>query len=152
MEPHNALGIRIVELPCCKMAMAAGDDLQEFDRWWSAVDKQRVDKFFPRDFMYYDSAQNQLVWLYALPPEALETCPYPLLDFAGGLYAVAVSVDQDDAEGERVYHAIQEWAKHSDHFSLDESPDRPSLFHVITSPAARAKMNRGQLDIYVPIR
>jgi hypothetical protein len=152
MEPHQALGVRIVELPRCQVAMAAGDELQEFDRWWSEVDKQRVDKFYPRDFMYHDSAKNQLVWLYALPPEAIDTCPYALIDFAGGLYAVAVSVDQDDVDGERVYQMIQEWIKNTDYFELDESPDRPSLFHVITSKSARAKMNYGQLDIYVPIR
>lgn len=38
-------------------------------------------------------------WLYALPPEALDACPFQLVDFAGGLYAAAVSVDQDDGAG-----------------------------------------------------
>lgn len=84
MSSHNALGIRVIELPACKMAVAAGAALPEFDRWWSELDKQRADKFYPRDFMYHDAQMNQLVWLYALPAAYGELCPYPLHDFQAG--------------------------------------------------------------------
>ena len=68
------------------------------------------------------------------------------------VYAVAVSVDQDDADGERVYREIKEWVKTGDCFAVDESQDRHTLFHVITSDSAYQKMQYRQLDIYVPIR
>lgn len=152
MMPTTTVGIRVIELPACKMSVASGADLPKFDSWWTTIDAQRIDRFYPRDFMYHDSTMNQLVWLYALPPDAMDTCPYPLVDFAGGLYAVAVARDQDDADGERVYRAIQEWVQETDSFALDERPERPSLFHVITPNAAYEKMRYRQLDIYVPIR
>jgi hypothetical protein len=82
----------------------------------------------------------------------MATCPYPLVAFAGGLYAVAVSRDQDDTDGERVYRAIQDWVQQTNAFVLDEQPKRPALFHVITPPAAYDKLGYRQLDIYVPIR
>lgn len=152
MASHNPLGIRVIELPECTMAFAAGDELQEFDRWWSELDKTRADKFYPRDFMYHDAQMNRLVWLYALPPAYRESCPYALLDFPGGFYAVAVSIDQNDADGERVYQGIKGWIEASGNFVVDESQDRPSLFHVITSDRAYVKLTYRQLDIYVPIR
>ncbi len=152
MASDNPSGIRIIELPSCRMASASGADLQAFDEWWTALDKKRVDKFYPRDFMYHDSSINQLVWLYALPPEAVGACPYKVVDFMGGLYAAAVSVDQDDADGNRVYQAVRQWLEESGRFVVDESQDRPALFHVITSDEAYAKMRYRQLDIYVPIR
>jgi hypothetical protein len=152
MTPNNPLGIRVIELPGCKMASAAGADLEQFDRWWSEVDKKRVDKFYPRDFMYHDSLVGQLVWLYALPQENADAGPYQSFAFPGGLYAVAVSVDQDDTDGERVYQQIKEWIKTGASFVLDETQDRHTLFHVITPDGAYQKMKYRQLDIYVPIR
>ncbi len=148
----NRTGIRIVELPAARMASSLGHDLDEFDAWWSALDKARSDKFYPRDFMYFDKKMNDLVWLYALPATDIDTGGFQLVDFKGGLFAVAVSIDRDDVDGERVYGEIQAWIKESGCFSLDETEDRLSLFHVITSDEAASKMGYRQLDIYVPIR
>lgn len=148
---HNA-GIRVIELPSCRMACSVGASLEAFDKWWTEIDKKRTDKFYPRDFMYHDAKENRLVWLYAMPPEHPSLSGYPLVDFDGGLFAAAVSVDNDEADGERVYGLIKEWIHHSGYFALDESERRHTLFHVITSDAAYAKMKFRQLDIYVPIR
>jgi hypothetical protein len=152
MTPTTTVGIRVIELPSCTMSVASGPDLPEFDTWWTSIDAQRIDRFYPRDFMYFDSAMNQLVWMYALLPDAIEACPYRLVDFAGGLYAVAVSRDQDDTDGERVYRAIQEWIQQTGYFVLDERQGRPTLFHVITPNTAYEKMHYRQLDVYVPIK
>jgi DNA gyrase inhibitor GyrI len=102
--------------------------------------------------MYWDERTSQLVWLYALPLGQIASCPYQTVDFEGGLYAVAVCVDQDDADGERVYQAIKDWVAVTGVFAPDESSARPTLFHVVTSDAAFEKLKQRQLDIYVPIR
>jgi hypothetical protein len=147
----NNFGVRIVELPACRMATSKGHDLDEFGRWWSALDKTRVDKFFPRDFMYYDAKAGELVWLFALP-EGASAGAYDVIDFAGGLYAVATSKDNDDADGERVLNSIKAWVKTTGAFADDESDTRPTLFHVITPNAAFEKMGYRQLDIYLPVK
>jgi hypothetical protein len=152
MTATTAIGVRAVELPPCRMCMAAGEDLPAFNTWWSAIDAKRTDKFYPRDFMYHDPGRNQLVWLYPLPPEATAACPYPSIEFAGGLYGVAVSRAEDDVDGGRVYRAIQEWVKETNAFVLDEGSERRTLFHVITSDATYQKLRYRQIDIYVPIR
>lgn len=143
-------GIRIVQLPPAKMATSG--NLEEFDQWWSEVDKKRKDKFFPRDFMWFDGEAEKLVWLYALPEGETDTGGYSTLDFAGGLYAAAVSRDEDDADGQRVYGGIKEWVENSGVFMLDEGPGRYTMFHVITSDEAYKAMGYRQLDIYVPIK
>jgi len=126
---NNLFGVRVIELPACKMATSKGHDLAEFDQWWSSVDKTRVDKFFPRDFMYFDKPASELVWLYALPAGTTAS-QYDVVDFAGGLYAAAISKDNDDEEGDA----------------------RPVLFHVITSNGTFEKMKYRQLDIYLPVK
>lgn len=145
-------GIRIVKLPPARMATSGGKDLEAFDAWWSQVDRERKDRFFPRDFMWYDEAEKKLVWFYALPDETADTGGYDVVSFPGGLYAAAVSRDQDDADGERVYAGIKEWVGQSKALALDEGPDRPALFHVITPDEVFQAMGYRQLDIFVPVR
>lgn len=147
----NPSGIRIIELPQCTMATSHGHTLEAFDTWWSALDRTRTDRFYPRDFMYYDSAASQLVWLYALPYGA-DSGPFQTIGFAGGLYAARISKDGDDADGERVMHEIKRWVSDTGYLADDEGPARPTLFHVITSDSAFAKMKHRQLDIYVPVK
>lgn len=145
-------GIRIVELPAARMATSGTRDLEGFDQWWSAVDRERTDRFFPRDFMGFDPDTQRLVWYYALPESVSDTGGYDTVDFPGGLYAACVSRDQDDQDGERVYQAVKEWVQQSGCFVLDEGAGRHTLFHVITSDAAFRAMGYRQLDLYIPIR
>ncbi len=151
-EPHVNHSIRIIDLPACKMATSRGHSLDEFDRWWSALDKQRNDKFYPRDFMFYDFEAQELVWLYALEDRVTGPIPFDVIDFPGGLYAAAISRDQDDVDGNRVAAEIKEWVKASGCFELDDDVKHPELFHVITSDRAFEKMKYRQLDIYEPIK
>jgi AraC family transcriptional regulator len=145
-------GVRVIELPECKMTTSADTNLNDFNVWWSALDKIRTDKFYPRDFMYHDSDQNKLIWLYALPAEAINSCPYRIINFPGGLYASLVSIDGNDIDGERVYGEILDWIKNTGYFMNDVSRERPVLFHIITSDNAFSKMKYRQLEIYVPIK
>jgi hypothetical protein len=145
-------GIRILELPSARMATSGNRSLEEFDAWWSELDKTRKDKFFPRDFMWFDAESEKLVWYYALPPDADDPEEFDVVDFVGGLYAVAISKDEDDADGERVYAGIKKWVEDSGVFEVDENPRRHSMFHVVTPDEAYKAMGFRQLDIFVPIK
>lgn len=145
-------GIRIIELPACKMASSKGHNLEEFDRWWSALDKKRTDQFYPRDFMYFDSEAKELVWLYPYPGSEAESVIYDVVDFKGGLYAAAISRDGDDIDGERVVNQVKEWVIATKYFQIDEGSERPLLFHVTTSDVAFEKLKYRQLDLYIPIK
>jgi AraC-like DNA-binding protein len=145
-------GIRIIELPACRMASSQGHNLEEFDRWWTALDKERPDRFYVRDFMYYDAEAKELVWLYPYPSSEQKGVKYAAVDFKGGLYAVAISRDGDDIDGERVVSQIKEWVIATKYFQIDESAERPLLFHVTTTDCAFEKLGYRQLDLYVPIK
>lgn len=154
--------IRIVELPPCVMAssgvstesepFAAGGRLMRFNEWWTAVDATRRDRFFPRDFMWFDRVRQGLVWWYAVPEATADTEGFDAVDFEGGLYAAAISRDGDDGDGERVYDDVKAWVAASDRFDLDERDGHYDLFHIITPNAAASAMGYRQLEIFVPIR
>ncbi|MDQ7991537.1 MAG: GyrI-like domain-containing protein [Propionicimonas sp.] len=152
--------VRVVELPACTMAssgtctdldcFAPGGLLATFNDWWSAVDASRADRFFPRDFMWYDDDLRGLVWWYALSGQPTATGTWQLVDFAGGLYATATCRDGDDADGERVSAAVRQWVRGIGGLELDEA--RAELFHVITPPAAAQALGYQQLELFVPVR
>ena len=102
--------------------------------------------------MYYDADAKELVWFYPYPADDGEPVIYDAVDFQGGLYAAAISRDGDDIDGERVLNEIKEWILATRYFQIDESSERPVLFHVTTPDSAFEKMGYRQLDIYVPIR
>ena len=145
-------GIRVVKLPPARMVTSGGKNLEEFNNWWSTLDKERNDKFFPRDFMWFDQEEKQLVWFYALVNDEIETGEYGTIDFEGGLYAVAISKDQDDADGQRVYDGIKEWITNSGVFASDERPGHYTMFHIVTPDEVYKALGYRQLDLFVPIK
>ena len=132
-------GIRIIELPKCKMVssgyaddgnpFAEGGKLDSFSIWFSSMDAGRTDKFFPRDFMWFDREKQRLVWYYALTDGITDTGGFDVVDSEGGLYAAHISKDGDDADGERVYAGIKKWIAESECFELDERPGHYDVFH-----------------------
>jgi len=145
-------GIRIIGLPEARMVTSGIGGIEEFDEWFSEVNKTRKDAFFPRDFMFFDQEKNHLVWYYALPDGLEDTNGFDVVQFPGGLYAAAVSEDENDVDGDRVYKGIIEWVNNSNCFELDERPGHYTMFHVITPDSAYQVMGYRQLDIFVPIK
>jgi AraC family transcriptional regulator len=153
--------VRIVELPACKMVTsgpANGPDIfgpdgvmTRFNDWFSEFDKNRTDKFYPRDFMW-SPAEGGFEWGYAVGEVPKDTAGFEMIDFPGGLYAVAISVDADGKDHNRVYKGIQEWVEKSGCFMLDETEKRRSLGNITSPMMAKEVMGYHQMDLYFPIR
>lgn len=105
------------------------------------------------DFLWFEE-DMKAVWIWAVEDWVTErdTAPYELIEFEGGLYAAAMSVDGDDDIGGRVYAGIKKWLETSG-FELDERPGHRTMCHML-NPTDEIKNALGyhQLDIYVPIK
>ncbi len=73
---------------------------------------------------------------------------YEIVDFKGGLYAVATDIDQKTE--------VDAMAKEVDEFlgihGFERDTDRPELGNIITPPLARKIMGYEQMDYYTPIK
>ena len=158
---ENRNDVRIMELPACKMVWSGicteNEPLTRFNEWWTAPDALRKDRFFARDFMWWDEKTGGYAWGFAVPemPAAgsgMDTGGYEIIDFPGGLYAVANFVDDDEEPGGgiKIYTVINAWVENSSCFKVDTS--RYCLNHFIGTPTAKEAMGYGQQDLYVPIR
>ena len=139
--------IRIYEMPDCKMVSSGtgmfGDGkFNTFEEWFSSQKRG----LFPKDFLYW--AGEGFVWLYmfedgmTVPPE-LE-----IVDFQGGLYAVATDIDQK-TDKELLNTEMDKFLGKN---GLERDPSRPELGNVITSPLAQEILGYEQMDYYIPVK
>lgn len=105
------------------------------------------------DFLWFEE-NMKAVWIWAVEDWVTkeDTAPYELIEFEGGLYAAAMSVDGDDDIGGRVYSGILKWVEDSG-FEIDERPGHRTMGHML-NPTDEIKKALGyhQMDIYVPVK
>lgn len=141
--------VRVYEIPACKMVVSGGGMfgdgvLEKFMEW---MDSQKRG-MFPRDFLSFDG--RNFVWYYVYDegmevPEELK-----IVDFPGGLYAVAAGRDGDDADAKQAKAAINAFIENSGCFERDCC--RAELGNIISTPAVEAALGYNQMDYYTPIR
>ncbi len=141
--------VRVYEIPKCKMVssqcgMFGDGKLEEFDSWFSTLPRP----MFPRDFLWFDEGRGGFVWYY-MHYDGLEVPDaFDLVDFPGGLYAVATGIDGDN--NEEAMQAITQFIEANERFAPDTT--RTQLGNVITPPAAGKALGYLQMDYYVPIK
>ena len=139
--------IRIYEMPDCKMVSSGKGMFGEeyFNRFeeWLSLQKRGL---FPKDFLF--SGEDGFTWLYMLEDSMSVPAEFEIIDFHGGLYAVATDIDQKtdmDSMNTEVDKFLNE-----NGFKRDDS--RPQLGNIITSPAVNKIMGYDQMDYYFPIK
>lgn len=141
--------VRVYEMPQCKMVssecgMFGDGKMEKFDEWFSKFERS----MFPKDFLWFDRQNGGFVWYYIY--EAGMTVPedFAVVDFPGGLYAVATDVDgeSNSAAIAKIKSFIAEKG------CYEEDSSREYMGNVITPPAAYEAMGYNQMDYYIPIK
>jgi len=158
--------LRIIELPASRMVWSGVcpneecERMRRFEQWWNAQDELRRDRFYTRDFMWWDFEAKGVAWGLAVTemelPQAAEggfdTGGFEVIDFPGGLYAVATFADGAQGEAEAVWKSIKKWVDRSGCFAMDEGAGRYDMWQGLCPKAAWDAMGFMQFDMYVPIR
>ena len=139
--------VRSYEMPACKMVsfgtgMFGEGKLNLFDEWLSSQKRG----LFPKDFLFW--AGEGFVWLYMYEDGMNVPNEFEIVDFQGGLYAVATDIDQKTDKG--LMDAEIDRFLSENRFERDTS--RSELGNIITSPLAKEIMGYEQMDYYIPIK
>lgn len=123
----------------------------EFEAWQQAHNHLYQPVIFNcPDFLY--GKEDKAEWIWAVKDEVTEvdTYPYNIIEFPGGLYAVAVTVDGDGESNSKVMQKIEKWLNNTN-FVMDN--DRYVMGHMIY-PIEEIKEGLGynQMNLYVPIK
>ncbi|MDQ0360963.1 hypothetical protein [Breznakia pachnodae] len=141
--------VRIYEIPKCKMVASQcgmfGDEaLEDFDKWLETIPRT----MYPQDFLWFDEEQGGFVWYYIYHDGLAIPNSFSIVDFPGGLYAVATGVDGES--NEEAMNAIKQFLQNHNCFVIDSS--RKELGNIITPPSAQEAMKYSQMDYFVPIK
>jgi len=146
-------GVRIIEIPDCKMVssgigMFGEEKFTGFANWFSSLPRA----MFPKNFLFWDGGEHGVSggfhWIHIYEPGMNVPEGYDIIDFKGGLYAVATDIDQQtdmaalDAERDEFLNA--------NGFEVDSSRQR--LGNIITAPRAQEIMGYNQMDYYTPVK
>ena len=144
--------IRIYDMPPCRMVaspvgMFGEIALDAFNAWM----EEQPRSLFPRDFLTWDDsdpAHPGFRWYYlyeegmALPDGA------EIVNFPGGMYAVATGIDQ--RTDKKAMDA--DVAVFLEENGLMIDPERRELGNIITSPVVQKVLGYEQMDYYYPVR
>ena len=141
--------VRIYEIPACKMVtsecgMFGEGKLEKFEKWFSALPRT----MFPRDFLWMDSLRGGFVWYYMYEEGMQVPEEFKIVDFPGGLYAVATDIDGQDSS--EAIGTIKAFIAEKDCFVEDTT--RQELGNIITPPSASKAMGYSQMDYYMPVK
>ena len=133
-------------MPPCKMAslgigMFGEEKFDRFGEWFSSQKRE----MFPKDFLYWSG--EGFVWLYMLEDSMVVPPEFEIVDFQGGLYAVATDIDQR-TDKELMNTEIDEFLTNN---GFERDTSRFELGNVITSPLAQEIMGYEQMNYYFPI-
>jgi len=145
--------IRIIEIPGCKMVssgvgMFGQAKFDQFAAWFSSLPRT----MFPKDFLFWDGKEfgvdGGFHWLYLYDEGMAVPAEFGLVDFTGGLYAVATDID-GKTDIQAMDAAVDEFLRTN---GLERDPSRPRLGNIITPPAAHEALGYHQMDYYAPIK
>ncbi len=149
--------VRIVRINPFKAFSSGADSIENvmgpFQEWQEAHNhlvKKMI--YGSPDFLSFEG--DKAVWIWAVEDGVTreDVAPYELIEFEGGLYAEAMSVDGDDDIRNRVYAGILKWIEESG-FELDERPWHRSMGHMLNpSEEIKGALGYDQMDLYVPIK
>lgn len=123
------------------IGMFGEEKFDRFENWFSSLPRG----IFPKDFLFWDGTGFH--WLYLFENDMDVPGEFDIIDFPGGLYAVATGIEQQtdrDAMNTEVDQFLAQYG-----FVRDNT--RSELGHVITPPSASAVMGFEQMDYYFPI-
>ena len=139
--------VRIYEMPDCTMVSSGRGMFEDarftaFDKWMSSQKRG----LFPKDFLYWDG--NGFVWLYMYEEGMNVPEKFEIVDFEGGLYAVATGIDQQ-TDREKMNAEVDRFLEEN---GFERDLSRKELGNIITSPMAKEIMGYEQMDFYTPIK
>ncbi len=141
--------VRVYDIPECKMVSSQcgmfGDAaMEDFSNWMETLPRTT----FPQDFLWFDEERGGFVWYYIYHDGLAIPDAFDLVDFPGGLYAVACGIDEED--NENAMNAVKQFIRDAGCFAID--PTRKHLGNIITPPTAQKAMGYSQMDYYTPIK
>lgn len=104
------------------------------------------------DFMLFNGENHNWLWAVQDSVTASDVAPYEIVDFPGGLYAMATTIDDDMESWDAVMDRVNPWLEASG-FERDDSRGHLQMTHMIyCDEEVKEGLGYEQLQVYLPIK
>jgi hypothetical protein len=151
-------GLRIIEIPNFRAVSSGSQPFDKifgdngFDNWMKTKRHLVRDTFYANpDFMWHEQ-DGYATWIWAVKDNviAADCEPFDLIEFKGGIYAVATADEKDNADISDVYSSLTKWIEKSGVFELDVPP-RYGMGHMVGIGLTKA-LGLEQQELFIPIK
>lgn len=102
------------------------------------------------DFLCEKDGKAEWIWGLKDEVEEEDTFPYKIIQYPGGLYAVAVSMDGDGESHDKVNRKIEKWLE-STNFAIDN--ERALMGHMMyVDEEIKKGLGYHQMNLYTPVK
>ena len=158
MRIGKLAGLRVIEIPDFRAVSSGSQTFDKifaedgFGEWQKTHDHLMKDCFYAApDFMWHEQ-EGYATWIWAVKNDvtANDCKPYELIEFKGGIYAVATADEKDNADINLVAGNMMKWINESKVFELDVPP-RYGMGHMIGIGLTKI-LGWAQQEIFLPIK
>lgn len=123
----------------------------EFEPWQEAHNHLFNPVIFDAaDFLCEKDGKVEWIWALRDDVAKADVSPYEMIEYPGGLYAVAVSVDGDGESNNQVRNKTERWLERTD-FVIDR--ERGLMGHMIyVDDEIKEGLGYHQMNLYTPIK
>ena len=102
------------------------------------------------DFLCEKDGKVQWIWAVKDEVSETDTYPYKIINYPGGLYAVAVSIDGDSESHDKVMKKIEKWLENTN-FTIDSEREYMGNMIYVDSEIEKG-LGYNQMNLYVPVK
>ncbi|BCJ94164.1 hypothetical protein acsn021_17330 [Anaerocolumna cellulosilytica] len=108
--------------------------------------------FNSADFLLYSDGKFNWLWSVQDSVTVKDVNSYEIIDFPGGLYATATTIDSDMESRDAVIERMKAWLETSG-FAIDDSRNHQQMSQMIYClDEIKEELGYEQLQIYLPIK
>jgi hypothetical protein len=149
-------GLRIIDIPNFRAVSSGSQPLDkifgesEFQKWHRANSHLWRDTFDRAPDFAWHEQEGYATWIWAVKDNvtAADCTPYELIEFKGGIYAVATADPNDSADINEVVSNMLKWIENSTVFERDENPPRYGMYHMVGVGGISFR----QQELFIPLK
>jgi len=147
--------IMIIKIPnfrCITSGLAPFEEVFGAFGQWIENNKDLFQEIMFGSPDFLTGKDGKMEWFWGIKDHITEaeTAPYKIIDFQGGLYAVAVSVDGDGESHDKVREKTEKWLKST---NFEEDQTRTKMGHMIyVDDEIKKGLGYHQMNLYLPIK
>lgn len=151
--------MRVIEIPSFRAVSSGAKTFDEifgedgFGQWIGEHKRLIKDLIYASpDFMWHEGDKNIWIWAVNDDVTAMDTAPYEIIEFLGGMFLVATGDENDNNDLNETISCMMTWIDTNDVFEYGDFPKSGLCNMPNSGGAIDNALNIAQQQIFLPLK